>query len=344
MHAYLGGQSGARAVWRVVTGQVNPSGRLAESDPLALDDTPAHPHFPASGHHSYYREGPFVGYRYYQTANVPVRYPFGFGLGYSTFEYSDLAVDQNGVDVTITNTSQVAGADVVQLYVGLPGSALVRPARELKGFAKVALDAGASGRVRDRLRRLRRHFDVSADQWQVEAGQWQVMVGASSADIRLTATLDLDGVTPARQPGLDGYRRADLRSITVAEFETLLGHPIPAEPNAAVLAIDDPLSSLARAKWPPARLIHRILAGNIKRAERRGTPDLNVLFVYNMPFRAIAKMSNGMVSMAMVEGIVDVVNGHPLRGLRSIVAGFFANRRDNRRTQEFLDNSREAGR
>lgn len=345
VHSYLGGQAGAPAVFSVLTGAVNPSGRLAESYPLSLADTPAHPHFPASGRYALYREGPFVGYRYHQTAGVPVRYPFGFGLGYASFDYDDLVVDAAGAEISITNTSPVDGAEVVQLYVGLPDSQLVRPAQELKGFAKVWLAAGQTRRVRiDFDAYTWRHFDVASNQWQVEAGSWQVMVGANAADIRATASLQVDGITPQRVEGLENYRRGQIRAVDDTEFARLLGRPVPSEEPSRTVAVDDPLRNLANAKWAPARLVHKVLAGNIERAERSGAPDLNVLFIYNMPFRAIAKLSNGMVSMAMVDGIVDVVNGHPLRGLRAVISGFFSNRRDNRRTREFLDGTREAGR
>lgn len=337
VHGYLGGQAGAEAMIRVLTGAVNPSGKLAESYPLRLADTPAAGWFPAAGQYAYYREGLFIGYRHYDSAGIAVRYPFGFGLSYTSFEYSDLQVDAAGVELTLTNTGERAGAEVVQLYVGLPGSRVVRPAKELKGFAKVILDAGESARVRiDFDEYTFRHYDVAASQWRMEQGNWQLLVGASSADIRLQAELERAGVVADEPTGLASYRAGDVRRVTDAEFAELLGREIPREDASALLDVNSPLLRLAAARNPLARLVGAVLNRAWRRAERAGVPDLNILFILNMPFRAIAKMSHGQVSMAMTEGMVDAVNGHLIRGLRTIIGGWFANRRDNWRVRRML--------
>ncbi len=337
LHCYLGGEAGAEAAVRVLAGQVNPSGKLAESYPLRLGDTPTAAAFPATGQYSYYREGPFVGYRHYDSAGIKVRYPFGFGLSYTSFEYSDLAVDDHGVSLRVTNTGQCGGAEIVQLYVALPTTKLVRPAKDLKGFAKVWLGAGESTTVRiDFDDYTWRHYDVASASWQVERGRWQLLVGASSADIRLTGEIEIDGIEPVEQPGLDAYRAGDVRKVTDADFTVLLGRELPREDESALLASNSPLAALKHARNPLGRLAHRVLDTLWKRAEAKGVPDLNILFILNMPFRAIAKMSNGKVSMAMTDGIVDAMNGHLPRGLRKVVGGYLANRRDDRRVARML--------
>lgn len=136
VNGYLTGQGGAGAMLDVLSGAVNPSGRLAETYALSYEDHPTAAWYPATGPLSYYREGPFIGYRYFTTAGVDVAFPFGYGLSYSSFEYSDLAVTQEGATLTVTNTSARDGAEVVQLYVSAPGG-VFGPAHELKGFAKV---------------------------------------------------------------------------------------------------------------------------------------------------------------------------------------------------------------
>ncbi|MGL5247676.1 MAG: glycoside hydrolase family 3 C-terminal domain-containing protein, partial [Brooklawnia sp.] len=194
LHGYLSGQAGAHATWALLTGAASPSGKLAETYPLALSDTPTHGRFPSLEQRSVYAEGPFVGYRYYDAASKPVLFPFGFGLSYATFTYSDLTVLDDRVRFTITNTSKVPGAEIAQLYVGLPQSAVLRPDKELKGFAKVHLAPGESREVEIAFDTYTwRHFDAQLNTWQVEAGDWQVMVGASSADIRLQATHRVTG-------------------------------------------------------------------------------------------------------------------------------------------------------
>lgn len=344
VHCYLGGQAGAEALVRVLTGAVNPSGKLAETYPISLADTPTADCFPARGQYAYYREGPFVGYRHYDSAGIPVRFCFGFGLSYTTFEYADLAVDHDGVELTLTNTGPVAGAETVQLYVALPGSRLVRPAKELKGFAKVWLDRGEQARVRiDFDEYTWRHFDVQANRWRVEQGTWQVLVGASSADIRLVGSLEVAGCVPPEPAGLASYRAGDIRRVSDAEFAELLGRPLPKEDPCAPLQVNSPLCELRRARNRLARVAYRLIEHRWRRAERAGVPDLDALFALNMPFRAIAKMSNGRVSMAMTEGMADLANGHWRSGLDRLIRGWFANRRDNRRAARMLAGHSPAG-
>ena len=147
IHGYLGGQAGAGAMADLLTGKATPSGKLAESYPLTYEDTPNCRYFPGRERTAEYRESLFVGYRYYQTAGQPVRFPFGYGLSYTTFAYSDLTVTAEGASFTLTNTGSRAGAEVSQLYVSWPESKLFRPVRELKGFRKVFLQPGEAQTV-----------------------------------------------------------------------------------------------------------------------------------------------------------------------------------------------------
>ena len=186
LETWLLGQAGGGAIAEVVFGQVNPSGRLAESIPLRLQDNPSFLNFPGDGNLVRYGEGVFVGYRYYESADVGVRYPFGHGLSYTSFEYADLAVSRDGLlaSVTVTNTGSVAGNEVVQLYIAPPPSAVRRPARELRGFAKVHLEAGASTRVELALsRRAYSYYDVAASDWVVEAGEYAVQIARSAHEV-----------------------------------------------------------------------------------------------------------------------------------------------------------------
>lgn len=136
LHGYLGGEAGAGAILDILTGKINPSGRLAEAYPLRYEDTPAFRYYPASERTSEYREGPFIGYRYYDTSLVRFQYPFGYGLSYTEFAYSALKADENGVQFTVTNVGERDGAEVAQFYIGLPDSAVFRPGKELKAFRR----------------------------------------------------------------------------------------------------------------------------------------------------------------------------------------------------------------
>lgn len=325
----------------VLTGLVNPSGRLAETYARSHEDHPTAAWYPATGPLSYYREGPFVGYRYFTTAGVDVAFPFGYGLSYSRFEYSDLTVNQEGATLTVTNTSTRDGAEVVQLYVSAPGG-VFGPARELKGFAKVDVPAGQSVSVTIPFDRYTfRHWETSRDAWETEAGTWTIYVGRNVEDTPLSATLDVEGTTPSPiDPALGHYLSADVAGITNGEFAVLLGRTIPIAHPTDEITASDPMSELIRAKSWLARLAGRKLHADKAKADAKGDPDLNVHFALNMPLGSIAKFTNGAVSADMIDAVIEVINGHFLRGITRTVIRYIANARANKATQRELDQTR----
>lgn len=328
LHGYLSGQAGAEATVRVLTGEVNPSGKLAETHPMALTDTATFGRFPADGRPSIYREGLFIGYRYSDASRRGIRYPFGFGLSYTTFSYSDLQLSDEGAEFTITNTGTVAGAEIAQLYVSTQGSAIVRPEKELKGFAKVHLEPGESRRVEIAFDRYTwRHFDAETGSWITEAGTRQVIIAASAQDLRLSGELNVAGESISATVDPDQLRSAMLRGLTDAEFSDWLGVTVPQDALPAELDRNDPLGDLRHAKSPLGRVAHWVLDLMRRRSEAKGEPDLNIAFLYNIPFRAIGKMTGGTINDEMVDGIVTLANGHHLRGLRMVLGGFRRNRR-----------------
>ena len=199
VEAWLLGQAGGSATVDVLYGAVNPSGKLTETIPLSLEDTPAFLNFPGEQGHVRYGEGLFVGYRWYDARNMAVAYPFGHGLSYTSFAYGDAtaAVEADGnitVKVTVTNTGDRAGREVVQVYSGLASEAVQRPERELKAFAVVALEPGESGEVSLTVRRADlAYWHVAADRWVVEGGDYAIDVAASSRDIRSQVTVAVEG-------------------------------------------------------------------------------------------------------------------------------------------------------
>jgi beta-glucosidase len=199
MECWLGGQGAGSAVADVVLGRVDPSGRLAETIPLRLADTPAYLHWPGEEGHARYGEGVFVGYRYYDTVGRDVAFPFGHGLSYTTFGYTDLSVAAAAggglnVTVTVTNTGSRAGREVVQVYLSDLAASVARPVRELAGFDTVDLAPGESRRVTVPVERRRLAFwSVRAHAWVVESGSVEVAVGASSRDLRLRAIVEVTG-------------------------------------------------------------------------------------------------------------------------------------------------------
>ena len=334
LHGYLGGQAGAGAMISVITGEVNPSGRLAESYPMNLTDTPAYRYFPGKERCAEYREGIFVGYRYYNTAGIPVRYPFGFGLSYTTFEYSGLQLLEDRVRFTISNKGDRDGKEVAQLYAGGPEKTIFRPVKELKGFVKVDLKAGESKTVEIPFDdKTFRYWNVVTERFEVEKGDYTISIGASVEDIRLSGTITLPGTTdvlPYVPEKMKSYYSGQIADVSAEEFETLLGRPIPNGKWRGELGINDAFCQMYYAKSRLARFIYAILTGLKNKSEAKGKPDLNLLFIYSMPFRGIAKMTNGVVSMEMAEGMVLIVNGHFLKGIRKLIGGFFSNAKANR--------------
>lgn len=340
LHGYLNGQAGAGAILDILTGKVNPSGRLNETYPVKHEDTPAFRHFPSTERNSEYRESIFVGYRYYDTSKVRVQYPFGYGLSYTTFDYSDLEINEKEVEFTLTNSGAADGAEVAQLYVGLPNGKVFRPAKELKGFKKVFLRAGESIRISIPFDdKTFRYWNVKTNQWEIEGGKYELMVGACVADIRLVGTIHRAGTTndfPYSKEQMPLYYSGLIQKVEDGEFACLLGYSPASGKWSGDLDINDAICQMYYAKSPVARMIYNRLTAMKKKSEDQGKPDLNILFIYNMPFRAIAKMTGGAVSMDMVRGMVKVVNGHFFKGIKQIVAGYFTNARLNRAYEKKL--------
>lgn len=327
VHGYLCGQAGASSVLKVIMGQVNPSGKLAESYPVRYEEVSSAPYFPSKERNAEYREGLYVGYRYFETAKVPVLFPFGFGLSYTTFEYSDLSVTGKEASFTLKNTGGMDGAEVAQLYVSKPGGDVFRPAKELKGFAKVFLKAGESKKVTIPLDdKAFRYFNVDTNRFEVEDGAWVVMIGASVADIKLSGTVEVQGTgatSPYDKAKFAKYFSGDIKAVSDGEFEALLGRPIPDGHWSGMLDMNDALCQMYYAKGTAGRLAYKILTHFINKGIEKGQPNLNLLFNYNMPFRAIAKMTGGICTMEMAEGILTIVNGHFFKGLGAVIGGFF---------------------
>ena len=341
VYGALGGQAGAGAMLDVLTGKVNPSGKLAETWVNAYADTPAKDNFAGPGRMVQYREGLYVGYRYYQTAGVPVAFPFGYGLSYTSFAYSNLQAASNGVTLTVTNTGKRAGAEIVQLYAAKPGAEVFRPAQELKGFAKVQLQPGESKTVTIPLDdKAFRYWNTKTDSWEVEGGSYELRVGASSADIRLTAVVEVAGTgapNPYAGKHLPHYTSGKVQSVPDDEWATLLGRPV--QQGKVKIDRNMTLGELNHSRSPLGWLIWLVLTALLNASYKRGKPDLNVLFQYNMPLRALAKMTSGAISMGMVDGIVMELQGFWIIGLVRVIIEAVKNLVLNAQLEQRLRNS-----
>ena len=207
LECYLAGEMVGAAQCDVLFGKVNPSGKLAETFPIKLSDNPSYLNFPGEGDTVQYKEGIFVGYRYYEKKDMQVRFPFGHGLSYTEFEYSDISLSADEINekdiltvtVTVKNTGKRDGKEAVELYVRDTHSSVVRPEKELKGFEKVSLKAGESKRVAFKLdKRAFAYYNTSIKDWYIEYGEFEILIGSSSADIRQKASVyvETDNVIP----------------------------------------------------------------------------------------------------------------------------------------------------
>lgn len=341
LHGYLSGQAGSSAMLDLLTGKENPSGKLNETYPIKYEDISAYYYFPSKERTSEYRESIFVGYRYYDKVKAVVKYPFGYGLSYTEFSYSDLDICEDKVTFTITNQGKMSGAEVAQLYVSLPKSEVFRPQKELKGFEKILLKAGESKKVTIFFDdKTFRYWNVKTKKWEIEGGNYEILIGASSQDIRLRGSIQKEGTTtefPYSKEEIPNYYNGNIQKVDEQQFQAILGHPIPDGKWSGELGLNDTICQMYYAKSILARFIYRILNHMKKKSEEKGKPDLNILFIYNMPFRGIAKMTGGIVSMEMAEGMVEVVNGHLLKGLGKVIGGFFRNQIENKKYEKILE-------
>ena len=332
IHGYLGGQAGAEAMAQALLGEVNPSGRLAESWPYALEDTPCHRYYPAAGMYAQYREGLFVGYRYYDSAGVAVRYPFGYGLSYTKFAYSDLEADKNGVRFTLTNTGSRGGAEVAQLYVACRSGKVIRPKKELKGFQKVFLKAGESRRVEISLDdKAFRYFNTETGRFEIETANYELMVASNVADVKLSATIRIIGTdAPVPELELPSYRSGKVTDVTDAEFARLLGRELPVEQPGGEITLLDTVSSFHRSKGAVTRFLAKMVARDIEKSRLKGDPAPDSLFAYNLPVRGLGQMTGGVITREMTRDILKIANGHFFRGTAGLVKHYFTGRKAQR--------------
>jgi beta-glucosidase len=327
IQGYLGGEAGAKAMLNVLTGKVNPSGKLAETYPYGYPDVPSADHFGKRDPQVEYRESLYIGYRYFLTAGVDVRFPFGFGLSYTSFAYRDLRIDEAGIHFVLKNTGSVAGKEVAQLYVGKPASSFPRPIRELKGFAKVALEPGEEKSVDLAFDdKTFRYFNVKTNRWEIEGGTYRIEIGASSADIRLSSEIQKEGSGapgPYDISAIPHYMSGKVRQIGDEEFAAILGRPLPSDPRVYVkknrIIVND-LTAVCDLKYAPGwfgRFFERAIRHIVhflRHIGHRADANTLVMGIYENPLRNMSRMSGGAICWKQLDGLIEMCNGHFLSG------------------------------
>jgi len=315
---YLPGEAGGGAVADILLGKVNPSGKLCETWPLAAQDVPCAAWFPGNPKSAEYRESIFVGYRYYDTFGKPVRFPFGYGLSYTKFSYSNLKINGNTVTCTIKNTGDVPGAEAAQLYVRDVKSTAFRPEKELKGFEKVFLKPGESKTVTFRLdERSFAFYNTKTERWCVEAGDFELLVGASCEDVQLRGKVTKQGAAAGSIPdlrakapayyGLGEYTPAD---VPAPQFTAVLGRPLPPGdlPAGAEITVNDSLEDALRLH-PTARRIWDFAVDPVLRlAMKTMTNGSYINNALQAPMFSYRSMTSGVLDERAVEGIRKICN------------------------------------
>ena len=328
LHNYLNGQAGALATLNILSGKVNPSGKLTETIPVKLEDVASSDNFPSHKRTIEYREAYGIGYRYFEKANVKPAFPFGFGLSYTSFEYKNLKVNKDGVSFEITNTGKVDGKEVAQLYVGLKESKIVRPVKELKGFAKVFVKAGETQKVSIPFDdKAFRYFNTATNKWEIEKGAYDIYVGAASNDIRLESVIEQAGSgaeAPYSIAELPNYAVGNLRNVPDAEFAALLGRDIPNgnlpfyKKKRLVVDYNTTMSELRYAKRWVGRFVGKAIPWFVRVLRRFGKRELAntlVMGVVHQPMRGLSRFSGGGMRMSQLDGLIMIFNGHLFKGL-----------------------------
>lgn len=333
LNTYLLGEAVGESTYDLVYGKANPSGKLAETFPVKLDDCLASKYFPMGPKTVEYRESIYVGYRYFDSANKTPLFPFGYGLSYTTFEYSNIKVadsfekgDKLKVELTVTNTGKFDGEEVVQLYVKHQNSPIFKADKELKAFAKVFLKVGESKSVELTLDdRSFAYYNVDAKDWSVISGVYTILVGASSRDIRLTQNVNVSGddMPFAENTNLDVYRNiANVDEIPTEQFAKLFGKELPDNTPYKKGTIHEnttigetTVTGLGRFIMRVCKLVSKIIASESLNSE------MIIRSVESLPLRGLCGFSGGVLSMYSIYGLVDMFNGKK-GGFRKFLAGF----------------------
>lgn len=322
---YMGlpGQAGGQAVANLLTGKANPSGKLTETWPVSYDDVISKDTFGKKN--TEYREGIYVGYRYYDKAGKQVRYPFGYGLSYTSFEYSDLCVQDRRVTVKVKNTGEVNGAEVVQLYIAPPKGGIFRPVKELKGFARVELGPGESKIVEFTLDD--RSFAVWAGGWKIPGGTYTVQFGASSQEIRLEQTIEVAGEEINAPSWQAGSWYETLTGVPARkEWENLMGHPVPIIPEQkkGQFTMDNTCMEMKDHSF--VMKIQYMVTENIIAKGFGGKKDLSdpayrmmLISATDCPMRAVIISGGGAMSDSLAQGLVHMANGHYIKGIAAMM-------------------------
>jgi beta-glucosidase len=329
LHTSLSGQAGARATLKILTGIENPSGKLSETYAIKHSDYPSSPYFPGKEETSEYRESIFVGYRYFDTNNTRVKYPFGYGLSYTKFFYSDLKILEDKISFKIKNIGDIKGKEIAQIYVRALDSKVFRPLKELKSFVKIELQPQEIKTVNIILEDdAFKIFDNESKAWVIEDLDYEILIGSSSSDIHLKASLHKSGVN--LKPKLDksilpSYYNGNILSIDSKEFAILYEKDLPNpktsfyKKNRLHVHYNTTVSYLKYSRGFTGRLLYfgiKFLIKYYKFTHNREKANFLIMGILHLPLRGLARMSGGIISHGQLDGLIMMFNGKFFKGYK----------------------------
>ena len=320
LYAGLPGEAGGEAIVNLLFGKVNPSGKLAETWPIAYDDCICKDYYGAPYKDAQYREGIYVGYRYYETAGVKVQFPFGYGLSYTKFEYRDLQVEGNKVTCIVENTGSLAGKEIVQLYIEPIKSTVHRPACELKGFEKVELAPGESKKVTFTLDK--RSFAIWADGWKIPSGEYKICVGKSCQEICLVKEVQIEAESIEDEENLPNWYRNFMGVPSQEDLEHLLGRKIEERPvrkgefskENTVMEMKNH-SLIMKLVYFGFETVMAMKYGGRDYSD----PTFKMMMTTAMDCSVSGMQINGGIKGQLLMGLVEIANGRFFKGLKMML-------------------------
>lgn len=343
VHGYLLGQAGATSILDVISGIVNPSGKLSETIPLSYQDVSSSKYFPGKEVTVEYREGLYVGYRYYDKVKKNVLYPFGYGLSYTKFAYSNIKTDNKGVTFKLKNIGSYSGSEIAQLYITKDKKRFFRADNELKGFVKVHLEINEEKEVFIPFDEYSfRYFNPTTNQFEIEKGVYNVYIASSSRNYQLEDQINLTGTTteyPYKDINLPNYDKGTVFEISREEFELLLGRKTPnpnrifIKKNRIEVNYNTTVAELKYARGFTGRLFSqtiRFLPKFFSLIGKRQFANTIYMGVYHQPMRGLSRMTDGAISWNQLDGLIMMFNGKFFKGVNHFLKSGRLKRKRNK--------------
>lgn len=323
---YLSGEAGAEAIVNILTGKTNPSGKLTETYPLKLADTPSYNNFPGNEINVEYRESIYVGYRYYDKIKKEVLFPFGYGLSYTNFEYSNLIIDNKSEEYILTfnvkNTGKIEGKEISQIYIAQRSSKIFKPEKELKEFTKVNLKPGQAKCINIKLDKSAfEYYNPENKKWSIEEGVYDIYIGSSSKDIRLKGEIQIkSNDEKIKKDYPDIYYSGNIQNIDDSDYEMILDREIPSSKlDLKNITEENTIEQVRKTILGGAIYYYQknIVMRKLLRQQNTNKAT-KVMMDLQKPLKKYYEKKNGKYSEDEIKGFIDMLNGNWIKGYRRI--------------------------